>query len=234
MKIKPKENYELAGTYPKIVLDKNKVYDGVIATNQPNYRKKGLVFCGDILLNKSEVDVNESPIIQLVNQILLTAVKTDASDIHIDPTDIEFKIRYRVDGVLSTERVLPKVILSKLISRIKVMAHMDITDTRTPQDGRIKTQHGSPMRVSEIFAQVEGAAYVERTSMHDIAHIRKTKKAIKKAFTYQMENKGFTLIEVVSTCPVNWRMKPKEALDWSKEHMLPIFPLGVYKDVMKP
>ena len=49
-----------------------------------------------------------------------------------------------------------------------------------------------------------------------------------------MENKGFTLIEVVSTCPVNWRMKPKEALDWSKEHMLPIFPLGVYKDVMKP
>ncbi len=93
----------------------------------------------DELLNKSEVDVNESPIIQLVNQILLTAVKTDASDIHIDPTDIEFKIRYRVDGVLSTERVLPKVILPKLISRIKVMAHMDITDTRTPQDGRIKT-----------------------------------------------------------------------------------------------
>lgn len=93
----------------------------------------------DELLNKSEVDVNESPIIQLVNQILLTAVKTDASDIHIDPTDIEFKIRYRVDGVLSTERTLPKIILPKLISRIKVMAHMDITDTRTPQDGRIKT-----------------------------------------------------------------------------------------------
>lgn len=91
------------------------------------------------LLTHSEVDVNESPIIQLVNQILLTAVKSDASDIHIDPTDIEFKIRYRVDGVLSTEKVLPKVILPKLISRIKVMAHMDITDTRTPQDGRIKT-----------------------------------------------------------------------------------------------
>ncbi|MBN2604498.1 MAG: type II secretion system protein GspE, partial [Bacilli bacterium] len=68
------------------------------------------------LLSNTEVDANESPIIQLVNQILLTAVKTDASDIHIDPTDIEFKIRYRVDGVLSTERVLPKVILSKLIS----------------------------------------------------------------------------------------------------------------------
>ena len=91
------------------------------------------------MLNDTDNDENESPIIQLVNQILLTAVKTEASDIHIDPTDIEFKIRYRIDGVLSTERMLPKIILPKLISRIKVMSHMDITDTRTPQDGRIKT-----------------------------------------------------------------------------------------------
>jgi len=91
------------------------------------------------LLQDSEGDSNESPIIQLVNQILLTAVKSGASDIHIDPADIEFRIRYRIDGVLSTERTLPKVILTKLISRIKVMSHMDITDTRTPQDGRIKT-----------------------------------------------------------------------------------------------
>ncbi len=91
------------------------------------------------LLTDTEADSNESPIIQLVNQILLTAVKTDSSDIHIDPSDIEFKIRYRVDGILSTERVLPKVILPKLISRIKVMSHMDITETRIPQDGRIKT-----------------------------------------------------------------------------------------------
>lgn len=91
------------------------------------------------LLSQTEQDANESPIIQLVNQILITAVKTESSDIHIDPADIEFRIRYRIDGVLSTERVLPKVILSKLISRIKVMSHMDITDTRNPQDGRIKT-----------------------------------------------------------------------------------------------
>lgn len=96
-------------------------------------------FYEELLLADSDADSNESPIIQLVNQILLTAVKTEASDIHIDPSDIEFKIRYRVDGILATERVLPKVILSKLISRIKVMAHMDITDTRKPQDGRIKT-----------------------------------------------------------------------------------------------
>ncbi|MCF7925750.1 MAG: GspE/PulE family protein [Candidatus Izimaplasma sp.] len=91
------------------------------------------------LIRDPEDDTNASPIIQLVNQILLTAVKSEASDIHIDPTDIEFKIRYRIDGVLGTERTLPKVILPKLISRIKVMSHMDITDTRKPQDGRIKT-----------------------------------------------------------------------------------------------
>jgi type IV pilus assembly protein PilB len=91
------------------------------------------------LLSSQDADKNESPIIQLVNQILMTAVKSEASDIHIDPTDIEFKIRYRIDGVLGTERTLPKVILTKLVSRIKVMSHMDITDTRTPQDGRIKT-----------------------------------------------------------------------------------------------
>jgi len=105
------------------------------------------------LLTDSDSDSNESPIIQLVNQILLTAVRTEASDIHIDPADIEFKIRYRVDGILSTERVLPKVILPKLISRIKVMSHMDITDTRTPQDGRIKTViEGRPidLRISTL------------------------------------------------------------------------------------
>lgn len=102
-------------------------------------KKSDEKFYEELLLTDTDADANESPIIQLVNQILLTAVKTGASDIHIDPSDIEFKIRYRVDGILATERVLPKVILSKLISRIKVMSHMDITDTRKPQDGRIKT-----------------------------------------------------------------------------------------------
>jgi len=107
----------------------------------------------DELGKKTDEDKSESPVISLVNQILLTAVKAEASDIHIDPTDIEFKIRYRIDGVLSTERTLPKVILSKLISRIKVMSHMDITDTRTPQDGRIKTViEGRPvdLRISTL------------------------------------------------------------------------------------
>jgi len=111
-------------------------------------------FYDELVSSKNtEEDRNESPIIQLVNQLLLTAVKSNASDIHIDPTDIEFKIRYRVDGILATERTLPKVVLPKLVSRVKVMSHMDITDTRNPQDGRIKTViEGRPidLRISTL------------------------------------------------------------------------------------
>lgn len=103
----------------------------------------------------------------------------------------------------------------------------------TAQEGRTSLQHGNPMHISEIFATIDRAAYVERVALTDIGNIRKAKKAIKKAFTYQIEKKGFTLIEVVSTCPVNWGMKPREALDWAKEHMIPVYPLGVYKDIEK-
>jgi len=105
--------------------------------------------------------------------------------------------------------------------------------TTTSQLGRNVVEHGSPLKISEIFSQINGAAYVERVAMTDISNIRKAKKAIKKAFTYQLEGKGFSLIEVISTCPINWGMKPREALDWAKENMIPIYPLGVYKDVMK-
>ncbi len=107
----------------------------------------------DEMVSEPEQDASESPIVSLVNQLLLQAVKNEASDVHIDPTDIEFLIRYRIDGVLNTERALPKVILPKLISRIKVMGHMDITDTRNPQDGRIKTViEGRPidLRISTL------------------------------------------------------------------------------------
>ncbi len=103
--------------------------------------------------------------------------------------------------------------------------------TTTSQEGRNRQMHGAPLKISEIFGQITGAAYVERVSLHDIPNIRKAKKAIKKAFTYQLEGRGFTMVEVISTCPVNWGMKPREAMDWAKENMLPVYPLGVYKDV---
>lgn len=88
----------------------------------------------------SEVDENdETPIVQLVNQILAAAVYQRASDIHIDPLDTKIIVRYRIDGVLDTVRELPIRIQTQLISRIKVMSGMDITEARIPQDGRIQT-----------------------------------------------------------------------------------------------
>jgi 2-oxoglutarate ferredoxin oxidoreductase subunit beta len=104
--------------------------------------------------------------------------------------------------------------------------------TTTSQDGRMKSLHGVPIKMAEILSQVEGATYVERVMLTDVGNIRKAKKAIKKAFTYQMEGKGFSLVEVLSTCPVNWKMNPVDALNRIKEEMVPIFPLGVFKDVI--
>lgn len=85
-----------------------------------------------------EEDQANNPIVQLVDQILLSAVLQNASDIHVDPQETSVKIRYRVDGVLHVERVLPTNIYPKIVSRIKVMSNLDITESRVPQDGRIK------------------------------------------------------------------------------------------------
>jgi 2-oxoglutarate/2-oxoacid ferredoxin oxidoreductase subunit beta len=106
--------------------------------------------------------------------------------------------------------------------------------TTTSQDGRHANTHGYPIKVSEMFQHIDGVAYLERVSLTSPQNVIKAKKAIKKAFTYQMEGKGFTLIEVLSTCPVNWRMSPVDAMKWVKSNMEPVFPPGVYKDVMKP
>ena len=67
--------------------------------------------------------------------------------------------------------------------------------------------------------------------MHDVPHIIQAKKAIKKALTYQMEGRGFSFVELLSTCPTNWGMTPKAALGWLKDNMIPYYPLGVKKEV---
>lgn len=101
-------------------------------------REKTEVISGDG--TDSDEDANdETPIVQLVNQILAAAVYQRASDIHIDPLDNKIIVRYRIDGVLDTVRELPIKIQTQLISRIKVMSGMDITEARIPQDGRIQT-----------------------------------------------------------------------------------------------
>ena len=97
--------------------------------------------------------------------------------------------------------------------------------------GREADHYGKPIRMSEIISTLEGAAYVTRVSVHDLASLNKAKKAIKKAFQMQMEGKGFTFVEVLACCPTNWGKTPAASIEWLKENMIPYFPLGVYKDV---
>jgi len=102
--------------------------------------------------------------------------------------------------------------------------------TTTSQSGRDAKLQGSPIHICEMFSQIEGVAYLERVSAFNPRQVRIAKAAIKKAFTYQMEKKGFTMIEVLSSCPVNWGKKPVDALKWIEEAMVPVFPLKVFKD----
>jgi len=105
--------------------------------------------------------------------------------------------------------------------------------TQTSPYGRdVKTQ-GYPLRVSEMLSTTSGAAYIERVTIDTVPHIKQAKKAIKKAFETQIAGKGFTLVEVVSTCPTNWGMSPVESMNWLRENMLPYYPLGVYCDRAK-
>ena len=102
--------------------------------------------------------------------------------------------------------------------------------TQTSPYGRDPKLCGYPIKVCELLSELEGAEYLERVTVNSIPHIRAAKKVIKKAFMNQIEGKGFSLIEVVSSCPTNWGMTPQNALKWIEEKMLPQYPLGVYKD----
>ena len=102
--------------------------------------------------------------------------------------------------------------------------------TTTSQDGRDAASQGLPLRVSEMMAQIPGATYIERVSVHDPKHVNKAKKALKKAFDIQNKKLGFSMIEFISTCPVNWGINPKDSVDWAVDNMIPYYPLGVYKD----
>ena len=102
--------------------------------------------------------------------------------------------------------------------------------TQTSPYGRDTSHCGFPIKVSEMLSQIDGAEYIERVAVNNIKNIKAAKKAIKKAFQNQIEGKGFSLIEVISSCPTNWGMTPKAALEWIDEKMIPYYPLGVYKD----
>ena len=102
--------------------------------------------------------------------------------------------------------------------------------TQTSPYGRDVKTAGFPIRVCELLATLDGPEYIERIAVNNVKNVKNAKKAILKAFKNQVEGKGFSLIEVVSSCPTNWGMTPTAALEWVENKMLPYYPLGVYKD----
>ena len=96
--------------------------------------------------------------------------------------------------------------------------------------GRSEEWSGLPIKMCEMLAAVPSSYYIERVAVNNTANIAKAKKAIAKAFRLQMEGKGFTMIEVLSTCPTNWGMTPLKANQWLKDNMVPYYPLGVIKE----
>ena len=105
--------------------------------------------------------------------------------------------------------------------------------TTTSPYGRDEAWCGKPLRVSEMLATIEGSAYIERVALNNNANIIRAKKAIRKAFECQMSGKGFSMIEILSTCPTNWGLSPVEAMKWLEDNMIPYYPLGVFKDKTK-
>ncbi|MGN1081371.1 MAG: thiamine pyrophosphate-dependent enzyme, partial [Acutalibacteraceae bacterium] len=102
--------------------------------------------------------------------------------------------------------------------------------TQTSPYGRDVKTAGYPIKICELLSGLDGPEYLERVAVNNVKNVKNAKKAILKAFKNQVEGKGFSLVEVISSCPTNWGMTPQKALQWIEEKMIPYYPLGVYKD----
>ena len=105
--------------------------------------------------------------------------------------------------------------------------------TTTSPYGRDAKIQGNPVHVCEMLSTLDGTAYAERVAVDCPKNVMAAKRAIKKAFQNQLDQKGFSIVEVLSTCPTNWGLAPTEALEWLRQNMMPFYPLGVYKDKSK-
>ncbi|HDQ13608.1 MAG TPA: 2-oxoglutarate oxidoreductase, partial [Sediminispirochaeta sp.] len=102
--------------------------------------------------------------------------------------------------------------------------------TTTSPFGRDVNDVGYPIRACEMIATLERPVFIERTSVHDVKNILKTKKAVKKALQNQVEGKGYSFVEILSMCPTNWGVDPQVGADWVKDVMVPYYPLGNFRD----
>ena len=103
-----------------------------------------------------------------------------------------------------------------------------ITQT-TPYGRDVKTV-GYPVKVAELLSSLDGPEFIARVAVNSVKNVRNAKAVIRKAFENQVNNKGFSLVEVISACPTNWGMTPSNALKWVEDKMIPYYPLGIYKD----
>ena len=103
--------------------------------------------------------------------------------------------------------------------------------TTTSPNGRDPKVNGNPIRMSEMLAVLDGPSYIARVGTFNVKAVMQAKKAIKKAFQNQIEGKGFSLVEVLTNCPSNWKMGPVESLEYIEREVLPVYPLGVLKEV---
>ena len=101
--------------------------------------------------------------------------------------------------------------------------------TTSSPTGRDVEQTGFPIRTAEMLATLDGAGYIVRRSLHDPKNIRKAKKSIRLAFETQQRGLGFSMVELLSTCPTNWGLNPIEAMQWIEERMIPVYPLEDFK-----
>ena len=106
--------------------------------------------------------------------------------------------------------------------------------TTTSPGGRDSARDGMPIRVSEMLATLEGAGYIARAAVNNPKNVINAKAAIREAFLNQLEGTGFSLVEILSTCPVNWGMSPIEAMAWVEQSMIPFYPLGTMKSGGRP
>ena len=102
--------------------------------------------------------------------------------------------------------------------------------TKTSPYGRKADEAGFPIKACELINTLEAPVYIERVSVHNVSHIMKAKRAIKKGLGAQLAGKGYSFIEVLATCPTSWGMSPVEATKWVESHMIPQYPLGVLRD----
>jgi 2-oxoisovalerate ferredoxin oxidoreductase beta subunit len=105
--------------------------------------------------------------------------------------------------------------------------------TTTSPRGRSFAVEGPPLRVCELLSTLDGPSYIERVALTDAKHHMAARKAIRKAIKNQIDGRGFSLVEVLSTCPSGWKVSPREAVHWVKENMMPVFPLKVFRDIDK-